>query len=106
MPKYLFSGNYTSKGLEGLRAAGAKSRVDAVTSMIEAMGGRLESLHYAFGDTDVFVIADAPDDESVAALAVVINSSGAVTVRTTKLLTADQVDEALQRPVDYRPPGS
>lgn len=106
MPKYLISGNYTAKGLEGLRAAGAKSRVDAVTSLIEAMGGRLESLHYAFGDTDVYVIAEAPDDESVAALAVAINSSGAVTIRTTKLLTVDQVDAALSRSVDYRPPGS
>ena len=106
MAKYLFSGSYTTKGLEGLRAAGAKSRVDAVTGMIEALGGRLESLHYAFGDTDVFVIADAPDDETVAALTLAINSSGAISVRTTKLLTADQVDAALQRPVDYRPPGS
>lgn len=106
MPKYLISGNYTSVGLQGLRAAGARSRVDAVTSTIEAMGGRLESLHYAFGDTDVFVIAEAPDDESLAALAVTVNSGGSLSIRTTKLLTADQVDEALQRPVDYRPPGS
>lgn len=106
MPKYLVSGKYTLTGLGGLRSAGAKSRVDAVTSLIEAMGGRLESFHFAFGDADVLVIVDLPDDESVAALAVTINSSGAVTVRTTKLLTADQVDQALQRQVDYRPPGS
>ena len=106
MSKYLFSGNYTATGLEGLRAAGAKSRVDAVTGMIEALGGRLESLYYAFGDTDVFVIAEAPDDDTITALTLAINSSGAVSIRTTKLLTADQVDAALQRPVDYRPPGS
>jgi uncharacterized protein with GYD domain len=106
MPKYLISANYTSQGMEGVRAAGAKARVDAVTTMLESMGGRLESFYFAFGDTDVYAIAEAPDDESVAAVAIAINSSGAVSIRTTKLLTVEQVDEALSRTVDYRPPGS
>jgi uncharacterized protein with GYD domain len=106
MPKYLISANYTPEGMAGVRAAGAKSRVDAVTTMIEAMGGRLDSFHFAFGDTDVFVIVDAPDDEAAAAVSIAINGSGAVRTRTTKLLTVEQVDEALRRTVDYQPPGS
>jgi uncharacterized protein with GYD domain len=106
VPKYLISANYTAEGMAGVRAAGAKSRVDAVATMLEAMGGRLESFHFAFGDTDVFVIAEAPDDEAVAAVSIAINGSGAVSTSTTKLLTVEQVDEALQRTVDYRPPGS
>jgi uncharacterized protein with GYD domain len=106
MPKYLISANYTAKGMEGVRAAGAKSRVDAVSTMLEAIGGKLDSFHFAFGDTDVFAIADVPDDEAAAAVAIAINSSGAVNTRTTKLLTVDQIDEALRRTVDYRPPGS
>ena len=106
MPKYLISANYTAEGMAGVRAAGAKSRVDAVTTMLEAMGGRLESFHFAFGDTDVFVVVEAPDDEAVAAVSIAINVSGAVSTRTTKLLTVEQVDEALRRSVDYRPPGS
>ncbi|MDQ1483970.1 MAG: hypothetical protein QOF35_2046, partial [Actinomycetota bacterium] len=43
MPKYMISANYTAQGMEGIRAAGAKSRVDAVSTMLEAMGGQLES---------------------------------------------------------------
>ena len=105
MPKYLITANYTPEGLSGVRAAGAKSRVDAVSTMLEAMGGSLESFHWAFGDTDVFAIADVPDDEAAAAVAIAINSSGAVSTSTTKLLTADQIDEALRRSVDYTPPG-
>jgi uncharacterized protein with GYD domain len=70
------------------------------------MGGRLESMYYAFGETDLFVTLDAPDDGTVTALAVAVNSSGAFSGRTTKLLTPDEVDKAIQRPVDYRPPGS
>jgi uncharacterized protein with GYD domain len=106
MPKYLISANYTAKGIEGVRAGGAKSRVDAVSTMLEAMGGRLESFYFAFGDTDVIAIAEAPDDEAAAAVAIAINSSGVVSTRTTKLLTVDQVDDALRRSVDYRPPGA
>ena len=106
MPKYLISANYTATGLEGVRSAGAKSRVDAVSTMLEDIGGRLESFHFAFGDTDVFAIADVPDDEGAAAVALAINSTGAVSVRTTKLLTPDQVDEAIRRTVHYQPPGA
>ena len=106
MPKYLITANYTAKGLEGVRAAGAKSRVDAVSTMLEAVGGHLDSFHFAFGDTDVFAIADVPDDEAAAAVAIAINSSGAVSIHTTKLLTVEQVDEALRRTVNYQPPGS
>ena len=106
MPKYLITANYTAQGMEGIRAGGAKSRVDAVSTMLEAMGGRLESFHFAFGDTDVFAIVDVLDDEAAAAMALAINSSGAVNASTTKLLTVEQVDEALQRTVDYRPPGA
>ncbi|HEU4997598.1 MAG TPA: GYD domain-containing protein [Lapillicoccus sp.] len=106
MPKYLISANYTAEGMAGVRAAGAKSRVDAVATMLEAMGGRLESFHFAFGETDVFVIAEVPDDEAAAAVSIAINGSGAVSTSTTKLLTVDQVDEALRRSVDYHPPGS
>ena len=106
MPKYMISANYTAQGMEGVRSAGAKSRIDAVSSMLEAMGGRLESFHFAFGDTDVFAIAEVPDDEAAAAVAIAINSSGAVNIRTTKLLTVEQIDEALRRTVNYQPPGS
>ena len=106
MPKYMISANYTAQGMEGVRSAGAKSRIDAVSTMLEAMGGRLESFHFAFGDTDVFAIAEVPDDEAAAAVAIAINSSGAVNIRTTKLLTVEQVDEALRRSVNYQPPGS
>ena len=106
MPKYMISANYTAQGMEGIRSAGAKSRIDAVSTMLEAMGGRLESFHFAFGDTDVFAIAEVPDDEAAAAVAIAINTSGAVNVRTTKLLTVEQVDEALRRTVNYQPPGS
>jgi len=106
MPKYMISANYTAEGMAGVRSAGAKSRVDAVSTMLEAMGGKLDSFHFAFGDTDVFAIVEVPDDEAAAAASIAINGSGAASSRTIKLLTVEQIDEALRRTVNYQPPGT
>jgi uncharacterized protein with GYD domain len=51
-------------------------------------------------------VVDLPDNEAAAAIALAVNTSGAATVKTTVLLTPEQVDEAAKRSVDYRPPGS
>ena len=73
---------------------------------VESVGGRLEAFFFAFGDRDVYVIADFPDNESAAAMALAVNSSGAVTTRTVVLLTPEDVDAAAKRSVEYRAPGA
>ena len=82
------------------------ARRQAVTSAVESVGGQLESFHFGFGDRDVFVIADFPDNKSAAAMALAVNASGAVTTRTVVLLTPEEVDAAAKHSVDYRPPGA
>jgi hypothetical protein len=46
-----------------------------------------------------------PDNESAASLALNVNASGEARVKTTVPLTPEQVDEATQRAVTFRPPG-
>jgi uncharacterized protein with GYD domain len=106
MPKYLFKANYTQTGLEGLVIKGAASRVVAINELTASVGGTVESVNYALGETDLYVIADLPDDEAAAGLALRVGAAGGATVETVKLLTPEQVDEALGRQVAYRPPGS
>jgi uncharacterized protein with GYD domain len=74
--------------------------------MVEAMGGKLEAFYYAFGDSDAFVIVDAPDNATTAAISLAVNSSGAVALKTTPLLTPEEIDQAAQKTVSYRPPGA
>jgi len=69
------------------------------------MGGTLEGYYFAFGEYDSFVIVDLPDNVSTTALALIVNASGAVKVKTTVLLTPEEVDKATKKSVDYRPPG-
>jgi uncharacterized protein with GYD domain len=106
MPKYLIEASYTREGIEGVRANGGTSRRDAVAQTAESLGGSLEAFYFAFGDHDAEVIVDLPDDEAAAAIAMTVNAAGGAAVRTTVLLTPEQVDEAAKRSVEYRPPGS
>ena len=105
MPKFLLEASLTTQGVKGVQSEGGTARRDAVRSAIESSGGQLESFHFAFGDRDVYVVADFPDNESATAMALAVNASGAVTVKTTVLLTPEEVDAATQRSVEYRPPG-
>ena len=106
MPKFLFEAMYTQDGVRGVQSAGGTSRRDAVAQVAESVGGKLESFHFAFGERDAYVIADLPDNESAAAVALTVNASGGATVKTVVLLTPEEVDAAAQRSVDYRPPGA
>ena len=85
---------------------GGTTRRARVQNMVEAMGGKLEAFYYAFGDSDAFVIVDAPDNATTAAISLAVNSSGAVTLKTTPLLTPEEIDQAAQKTVSYRPPGA
>jgi uncharacterized protein with GYD domain len=106
MPKFLIEASLTSQGVKGVQNEGGTARREAVSKAVESVGGHLESFHFAFGDHDVFVIADFPDNESAAATALAVNSSGAVTTRTVVLLTPEEIDNAAKRSVEYRAPGA
>lgn len=106
MPKYLFEAMYTPEGVKGVQSAGGSSRREAVAHVAESVGGTLESFHFAFGERDAYVIADLPNNEAAAAVALTVNASGGAGVKTTVLLTPEEVDAAAKRSVDYRPPGA
>jgi len=106
MPKYLFEASYTREGVAGVQAKGGSSRRDAVAEMASGLGGELECFYFAFGERDAVVVVDLPDNEAAAAVAMTVNAAGGAEVKTTVLLTAEEVDEAAKRSVSYRPPGS
>jgi uncharacterized protein with GYD domain len=107
MPKYLVEGRYTSDGLKGLAREGASRRRDDIAKTIESAGAKLEAIYFAFGDADFYIILDAPDNVSAAALSVVANRSGFVTSKIIVLLTADEIDQAIKKTatIEFLPPG-
>ena len=105
MAKYLVQGVYTPKGLEGLLREGGSSRREAVRKAIESLGGTMESFYYAFGDSDVVGVVDLPDNVTAATFSLRIASAGGATVKTTVLMTPEEVDKATKNTPDYRAPG-
>ena len=106
MAKYMFRTNYTQSGLKGLLTEGGTGRRAALRQTIEGAGGTLEGFYYAFGDCDLFLIADLPDEAAATALSLNIAAAGALTVTVTVLLTPETVDEAVGKSVPYRLPGA
>jgi uncharacterized protein with GYD domain len=105
MAKYLFQANYTGKGLEGLIKEGGSKRLEVVERAVRGLGGTLESMYYAFGDVDVLAIVDLPDNVSASAFSLLVTRAGGATVKTTVLITPEEVDQATQKTMDYHPPG-
>lgn len=108
MAKYLIEAAYSHEGLKGLIKDGGSGRRAAVEAAAKALGGRIESMYYGFGTSDVYVVADVPDNVSAATLALAVGATGALShYKTTVLLTTDEVDQAAKKVagVSYRPPG-
>jgi uncharacterized protein with GYD domain len=105
MAKYLVEANYVGDGIKGLLKEGGTSRRAAVEAAAKTVGGSVDAFYYAFGATDAYVIIDMPDNVTSAALALTIAASGTVTLRTTTLLTPEDIDQAVKKSPSYRPPG-
>jgi uncharacterized protein with GYD domain len=106
MPRYLVSASYNPDGVKGLLKSGGTARVEAVRTMVEAIGGKMHSFDFAFGSDDVYALVEVDDHVSAAALSLAVNATGLVALKLTVLLTPAEIDDAAGRTVAYRPPGS
>ena len=92
--------------MRGLAKEGSSQRRKYIEELIKNLGGRLEVYYYAFGEIDSLLIADLPDATTAAAISMAVNESGAVQLKTTVLMTPEEMDQALKTSVGYRPPGT
>jgi uncharacterized protein with GYD domain len=105
LPKYLWKASYTISGAKGVAKEGGSARRDAVRRATESVGGTLDAFYFAFGGDDAIVIADLPDNETAAAVALAVNGSGGAKVQTVALLTPEQLDAAAGKSVEFAPAG-
>ena len=104
MAKYLFEAKYTVDGTKGVLHEGGTGRRAAIEKMVRGLGGKIDDMYYAFGDVDVYVIVDLPDNVSAAAAALAVNHGGGATVKTVVLMMQAEVDAACKKTVAYRAP--
>src|SRR5688572_33470668 len=86
-----------------------EDRREAARKYIESVGGKLHGFWYAFGSYDGYNLWEAPDNTSMAAVAIAISGCSALSkIETIQLLTVEETLDALRRAqtVGYRPPGT
>jgi uncharacterized protein with GYD domain len=105
MAKYLIEATYTLEGVRGLAKDGGSKRRDAVGAAVQGLGGKVEAFYFTFGDPDVIVLLDMPDNVSAAAASVAISATGAVRLKTAVLLSPEEMDQAVRKTVNYQAPG-
>ena len=107
MPLYMTQARFTPEAWEAIYS-GTPDRRQVVSDLLEEVGGRLIDYYFAFGDSDVVIISEAPDNVTVASAVVAIARSGTVTdIRTTVLMSYDEGVQAFRRSggTAYAPPG-
>lgn len=108
MALYLTKFSYTPETWARL-VRNPEDRRKAAQAYIESVGGKLHGFWYAFGEHDGFTLWEAPDNTSMAAVALAITGGGALSAfETTVLLTVEETMEAMRKAksVQYRPPGA
>jgi uncharacterized protein with GYD domain len=97
MPSYLVQAAYTAEAMAAL-VKNPQNRLDVVRKMAESHGGKLIGGWLSFGDYDIVMIAEMPDNVSAAAIAMAAAAGGSVrAIKTTPLLTADEGQAALKK---------
>ena len=108
MPSYLTRFSYTPETWARLIKKPEDRRV-AAKQYVESVGGTLQGFWYAFGDHDAYILWEAPDNVSMAAVALSISAGGALSShQTIVLLSVEDTISALQKAqsIKYTPPGS
>jgi uncharacterized protein with GYD domain len=106
MAKFLMQVSFTRDGIKGLTKEGGTKRREAVQQFFGGVGGKLETLSFAFGEIDVFAVAEFPDNVSAAAVSLAANSAGVVHVKATPLITPEEMDQAARKVEGLRAPGA
>jgi uncharacterized protein with GYD domain len=108
MALYLSKFSYTPETWARL-VNNPEDRREAARTYIESVGGTLHGFWYAFGAHDGYNLWEAPDNVSMATVAIALSSGGAISsLETTVLLSVEDTLQALGRAqqVGYRPPGA
>jgi uncharacterized protein with GYD domain len=105
MPHFLIEVAYNSTGVAAL-VSEPQDRIEKVRPAIEALGGRIESAYYAFGEHDIVLTVEMPGNTQAAAMALAVGAGGACSAyRTTVLLTPEEAMEAMSSAAEsvYQP---
>jgi uncharacterized protein with GYD domain len=87
MPRYIALANWTDQGIRAIKDS--PKRADAARALADKMGCKMGDFYMTIGGYDMVVMFDAPDDETMAKLALTIASGGNIRTTTLKAIPED-----------------
>ena len=93
------------KAIKGLWKKEVQVGFEAAKQALGSVGGSLEAFYFSFGENDFYIIVDLPDNVTTTAVTLAGNATGTFSINGVALLTAEELDEAIKKSVDFRPPG-
>jgi uncharacterized protein with GYD domain len=97
MASFLVQVSYTPEALSALIAK-PQNRMAVVKKSVENLGGTFTGSWMSFGDYDLVMLLEMPNNVSAAALAIAAAAGGSLkAIKTTPLLTIDQALSALKK---------
>lgn len=91
MPTYVALLRYTQKGIETIKDG--PSRREAAKKMFAAAGANLKAVYVTMGRYDAIAIAEAPDDATMAKLALAGGSQGFLRTETMRAFTEEEISK-------------
>ena len=96
MPKYMLQVGYTPESFAA-QIKNPQNRVQAITPAVEKLGGKVGQAYFTFGDYDIVVILEFPDNTAAAAFAISVAAGGACrAVKTTPLMDIEEGISAIK----------
>ena len=106
MALFMYQSTYTAEAVAALIRE-PEDRIEAVRPGLEAAGARIVAGGFPFGEHEIVLLIEVPDDITAASLGLVGTSSGAFSqVKITQLLSGQEWVESLRKAQDhqYKPP--
>jgi uncharacterized protein with GYD domain len=97
MALYMYQASYTAKSMAA-QLTEPRDPVEAIRPALEEVGAKLVVAGFPFGEYDVVVVYEAPDDLTAASVAMAVAAAGEVkSGRTTRLLSGQEWLESLRK---------
>ena len=95
MPYYIFLINWTDEGIRNVKDS--PKRAAAARAALEKVGGKWHGLYYTFGQYDMVLIAEAPNDEAIMSVTLAVGSAGSVRTTTLKAFPESEAAKIIEK---------
>lgn len=95
MPTYIALVNFTEQGIRNIKRT--TERAKALSAAAAKLGVKVKDTHWTMGAYDAVLVADAPNDEAMTALALSAGSLGNIRTQTMRAYSADELNKILAK---------